>query len=159
MKKCSTCGIEFELIYFNKNKSNKDGYEYRCKDCTRKRVNEWCNNNKEKRKKYKKDYRQKHKERLKNMDIGYRLKKEYNLTLNQKNQMIKDQNGLCYCCKKELGTNPNNNHVDHDHKTGRIRKILCSRCNITIGGLKEDPILTQQILDYINNICIGDSNE
>ena len=40
-------------------------------------------------------------------------------------------------------------HVDHDHRTGRIRGILCFRCNNAIGDLEDDPELLTRGAEYV----------
>ena len=42
-------------------------------------------------------------------------------------------------------------HVDHDHKSGRVRGILCSACNLAIGHLQDDPIIVASALRYLMN--------
>lgn len=67
------------------------------------------------------------------------LKRLYRLTVEEYNQMLESQGGVCACC----GCTPNPKKglcVDHDHVTGAIRKLLCDRCNIAIGYL-ESPSL------------------
>ncbi len=57
------------------------------------------------------------------------LLRTYNITLEQWNQMLKVQNGICanpHCSKAIVGSDV---HVDHDHETGKVRGLLCARCN------------------------------
>lgn len=55
------------------------------------------------------------------------LKKKYGLTLEQYHEILKKQDGKCAICK----CLPNGNHlaVDHNHETGKIRGLLCMKCN------------------------------
>lgn len=80
MKRCNTCNIEKEYMFFAKNKSIGDGYNRRCKECVREynlinrekirsKCNEYYNNNKEKNK----EYRNKNKERIKQYDKKYNV--------------------------------------------------------------------------------------
>ena len=43
--------------------------------------------------------------------------------------------------------------VDHDHKTDRVRAILCDRCNAALGMLKESPTRVRALLRYIEKYC------
>jgi Recombination endonuclease VII len=60
--------------------------------------------------------------------------------------MISAQGGLCAACKKNPAT-----QVDHDHKTGKVRGILCLNCNAALGALKDDPRLVWEAIDYLEN--------
>ena len=65
------------------------------------------------------------------------LLRTYNITLERWNQMLKVQNGICanpYCDKEIRGSDI---HVDHDHKTGKVRGLLCARCNTDLGRLED----------------------
>jgi len=52
------------------------------------------------------------------------------------------------CCTTVRGPDK---HIDHDHQTGRIRGILCSRCNQAIGLLREDEVIITRARDYLIN--------
>jgi hypothetical protein len=40
--------------------------------------------------------------------------------------------------------------VDHDHKTGRVRGLLCSRCNLTLGHFDDNAELFRNVVNYLN---------
>ena len=66
------------------------------------------------------------------------LLRAYNLTLKQWEQMLKNQNGTCanpHCDKVLEGRYKI--HTDHDHKTGKVRGLLCARCNTDLGRLED----------------------
>lgn len=63
------------------------------------------------------------------INTRYRLKK-YGLTVADFNKMSIDQNGRCALCKN---LPKNTLVVDHDHKTGRVRGLLCEGCNLALG--------------------------
>lgn len=60
------------------------------------------------------------------------LKDNYGLTLEQYDKMVENQNGVCMICS---GMNVDGRRlaVDHNHKTGEIRALLCLRCNVELG--------------------------
>lgn len=59
------------------------------------------------------------------------LKKKYNLTLYEHLEMYISQNGCCAICKEHVPYDKID--VDHDHKTGKVRGMLCRRCNYGMG--------------------------
>jgi len=83
--------------------------------------------------KYRAERRSRDPEFEKYMGWEKHLKKKYNLTLDQFWSMLEAQGGHCKLC----GMKPDDMYkkfcVDHDHKTGRIRGILCKFCNSKLG--------------------------
>jgi hypothetical protein len=63
-------------------------------------------------------------------------------------KLLLSQNGRCAICKKPPYTKKGL-MVDHCHRTGTIRGILCSRCNSALGLLDDDPALVEQALEYL----------
>lgn len=57
------------------------------------------------------------------------LTKTYGITLDQYNQMLADQNDSCALCNKHKSNFKRALHVDHNHKTGKVRGLLCFYCN------------------------------
>jgi len=84
------------------------------------------------------------------------LKKFYGINLEQYNIMLENQKGICAICseppsaKKALA-------VDHCHITGKIRSLLCSRCNLAIGMFQEDNELMFKALEYLKKHNINDN--
>jgi hypothetical protein len=62
----------------------------------------------------------------------------YSLTRTQQIALLEQQNNKCQICNKvvELFAGPKGGFVDHDHKTGEVRGILCNRCNTIVGGIE-----------------------
>ncbi len=65
----------------------------------------------------------------------YKLRSKYGLSLDQFKAALAEQRGLCAntACTEPATC------VDHDHATGRVRKLLCKHCNLALGGLQENP--------------------
>jgi excisionase family DNA binding protein len=80
------------------------------------------------------------------------LKTKYGLTVSEYDALLKSQAGSCAICKTTNWTN-REPHVDHDHKTGRVRGILCPTCNAAIGFIKENPIIAWAMADYLQKRC------
>lgn len=81
------------------------------------------------------------------------LKRTYGITLEQYEQMLTDQGGNCaICLKPETGKTQygvKSLAVDHCHKTGKIRGLLCEKCNRAIGQLHDDVDVLRRAIDYI----------
>ncbi len=45
----------------------------------------------------------------------------------------------------------NDMHIDHDHKTGEIRGVLCGGCNVALGSARDDPELLRNLAAYLEN--------
>ena len=81
-----------------------------------------------------------------------RLKHKYNLTIEEYDLMLADQNGECAICyTTDPGGSGSRFAVDHDHQTGRVRGLLCSNCNRGIGLLQDDAVVLSNALSYILN--------
>ncbi len=84
------------------------------------------------------------------------LKKNFKITLEDYQSMERDQNGVCKICKQpetkldHRTKQPRALAVDHCHKTGKVRGLLCSDCNTAIGLLKDDVHLMQTAIDYVS---------
>lgn len=72
------------------------------------------------------------------------LKRTYGLTEAEHDAMIASQRGLCAIC---LAAPPA--HVDHCHKTGRVRGVLCFNCNSAIGKLGDNPDAVRRAAAYL----------
>ncbi len=80
------------------------------------------------------------------------LIRAYGISSEEYNTLLIKQNGKCAICSQESDAKGKNAglHVDHDHKTERVRGLLCYRCNIAIGFLDEDSDRIYKIMDYLN---------
>ena len=78
------------------------------------------------------------------------LKRKFGLTLEEYDKMWQAQGGVCAICGK---VNPNGwaLSVDHDHKTGDIRALLCTMCNAGLGNFYDTPELLLKALYYLSN--------
>lgn len=86
-----------------------------------------------------------------------RIKRQYGLTHDQLEQMRANQQNRCVICGDEF-SDTNRACVDHDHETGAIRDLLCSKCNQGIGCLKESTAVLHSAIEYLTkhaNRCLG----
>jgi len=75
---------------------------------------------------------------------------KYGITVNDFKQMFNTQKGKCAICNEEPKTK-RGLHVDHDHKTGKVRGLLCHGCNVALGSFKEDVNLLNKAVEYIRS--------
>lgn len=75
------------------------------------------------------------------------LKKSYGISIEEYDSMLAAQASVCAICSK----NPDKMRlgVDHCHKTGRIRGLLCTNCNQALGKFKDSPALMLSAIQYI----------
>lgn len=80
------------------------------------------------------------------------LKRLYGISAEEYNTFYREQGGVCAVCKQESDATGKNStlQVDHDHKSGKVRGLLCYRCNLAMGVLAEDEKRIYQILDYLS---------
>lgn len=76
------------------------------------------------------------------------LKRKYGITLEQYKEALIQQEGVCKICEGE-STGRGIFHVDHCHKTGKVRGLLCSKCNTGIGMLGDNPKLLMKAILYL----------
>lgn len=81
---------------------------------------------------------------------GYLLQHKYGITIKEYDIFKNRQNNKCAICEvrgvkgKKLG-------VDHCHKTGKIRGLLCDRCNLVLGKINDDVMVAKKIIKYLQN--------
>lgn len=131
----------------------------------------------EKKRKYQKEYYERNKEKLKeyrtnwyyeNRELGLErskkwaksnkdrrkhnlLKSMYNITLDDYNKMFEDQNGCCKICEKHQSELNKPLFVDHCHTTGKVRGLLCSKCNLGIGYADDSVNILKNMIKYLED--------
>lgn len=77
---------------------------------------------------------------------------KYGLTEDDVHSMLDAQGGCCDICGVEF--HQYEFHIDHDHKTGTVRGLLCSKCNTAIGFLQDNPDFMRNAANYIEKSLI-----
>lgn len=86
---------------------------------------------------------------------AHHLKMEYGITPSEYATMLAQQGGVCAICRNEESALGNRGQVrplsvDHDHTTGAVRALLCSRCNTAVGLLRDDSSLARELAHYLD---------
>lgn len=81
---------------------------------------------------------------------AYRLRYRHGISIEQYEQMLIAQNHKCAICKEYPKDNLKNPwHVDHDHKTGKVRGVLCHSCNTALGNFNDSVEILRRALEYL----------
>lgn len=135
IKKCSRCKTDYPATkdFFYGNSGTSDGLASNCKICSGKATRRWANSNPDKVREY---------ARRSNLK-----KKGINKEIYEK--MAIQQEWKCLICgiterecKKKLS-------VDHNHKTGKVRGLICNRCNLALGNTKDNPLILIKCAKYL----------
>lgn len=79
--------------------------------------------------------------------------KGYGITLADYNRLLESQNGGCAICGSKTAKTKKNGRfcIDHDHKTGLVRGLLCAPCNRGIGLLNDSSEVLRKAADYLES--------
>jgi hypothetical protein len=148
-KCCTFCRKVKPLNDYHASINTADGRQARCRVCKLNDNRAWREANKGKVSQCKRNYavrnwaaiRKRQKEYMSTRKVEaaeyrrrWNLSKRYGITVDRFTEMLDSQGGACAVCGKTQGRQV----VDHDHVTGKVRGILCVRCNVSIGGLGDN---------------------
>ena len=136
MKVCCRCKEEKAIEDFAKNTS-------RCKACDSKRVSACM---KKKPELYKAINTKSYHKRKKKITAN-----KYGMTEDEYQNLILKQRGKCAICYGSNVTEGLPLFVDHDHKTGKVRGLLCKACNSGLGLFKDKETLLSKAIAYLQN--------
>jgi hypothetical protein len=156
---CFSCKTSKPLVDFARDRArDKDGTEGRtrnCKECRRVSFKDWASKNKDRiashnkankelRKAYYADPDRKRKYR------GDWLLRTYGISHEKYDEMLAAQGGVCAICSQpERSARNRHLAVDHCHKTGKVRGLLCTNCNRALGLFSESPAVLSFAINYI----------
>ena len=84
-------------------------------------------------------------ERMREISTRSRNKRQYGLTPEQFADLkAQNRGGLCPLCRSRRAT-----HVDHSHKSGRVRGFICHKCNVGMGMLGDDLQVVLRVAKYL----------
>ena len=141
-KMCSKCNVEKSLNEFFKHSTCRHGVNAQCKACAK----HYVHSRKDSIKAYKTEYHIRNKEKIRNKN----LLRNYGLSPDAFNILLKAQDGACKICGAVEKLD-----VDHSHSTGEIRGLLCGFCNRGIGIFKDSPELLYKAIRYLEETNKG----
>jgi len=105
---------------------------------------QWAKDNPEKVKEFQEQFRKVNYEKIREKNF----KRNYNLSYKEWEGLWYAQDGRCAICDNFF-VEMKAIYVDHNHKTGKTRGLLCHNCNSGIGFLNDDPELTMKATEYL----------
>lgn len=129
----------------DKVKANRARYYAGNKEAINARRKARVASNPDKEKERAKEYRKRRPEVFKKTWLKY----QYGLTPAEREAMLAAQQYRCAICLSEDPNTKKGWHVDHCHDTGRVRGLLCRRCNVGLGHFKDDTALLEKVVQYI----------
>ena len=154
-KWCYGCKAIRPNVVFTKNSASKDGLSSECRPCKKIRAKNYYTKNIEKIKDKAKTAAARLRARAytrtpkaRRTIFNGHLKRKFGITADQYEGMFRRQNGACAICR---GINLNGKRlcVDHDHRTGIVRALLCDVCNTTLGKVGESIEILTALSEYI----------
>ena len=159
-KACSYCEVvrpDDDFIWHKKDRLGNVYATAECKRCVYCRSSAWAKMQawykKNPGKQYETWKRWHEKNPLRQREIGRKsgYKNKYGVSVEDYERMYIAQNGCCRICER-INVNGKRLSIDHDHKTGRVRGLLCHPCNVMIGLAKENPHTLYRAVDYLENL-------
>lgn len=176
MKTCPRCGETKTTAEFGSNRSRSDGLSFYCRACNRERNNRWYREHREALGFEVRDHSWipegfrwcsscqqavAHEDYIRSAatasgfgsrcracdraaNSAYYFYKRYKLTKNEVAALRAAQDDRCGICGY-----PEPQHLDHDHASGRVRKLLCQRCNQGLGLFRDEPYLLRVAALYV----------
>jgi recombination endonuclease VII len=131
MKTCTTCHEQKPLSAFGKHAAGLHGKRAVCKVCNALAA---------------KAYKEKNPAKVKRSIRNSVLKRQYGITLAEYEVMLAAQEGVCGICRQPPTRTL---HVDHDHRTGDVRGLLCFSCNTALGFFDDEVARFHAAANYL----------
>jgi hypothetical protein len=143
LKTCTKCGEAKPRTAYGPHPNTRDKLRTSCKPCNSAQTRAWNKANPGRIK----TWNLANRDRVKHLSRRSSYKRRYGITLDQYEQMLADQGGVCTICRRPsvfeyLA-------VDHDHQTGVIRALLCQHCNAGLGNFRDSPELLAAAAAYL----------
>lgn len=136
---CKACNESKDASQFHRDASSSTRQRaYYCKDCANSKS---------------RAYHAQHKttERYNDKKRNGWIKRSHGLTLEEYTKKLAAQEFACAICKVKLPTQGHLTHLDHDHKTGKLRAFLCTNCNRGLGHFQDSMDLLAKAKAYLES--------
>jgi hypothetical protein len=130
IKACAKCWNFFDATAFYSDLRLKDGLQGECRKCRNLEAVKWQQRNPRSKR-------------------NTHLKSKFGITIEQFDFLLKTQNNCCGICMSPTPKGRGTFHVDHCHKTGTIRGLLCHDCNTGIGKFGDNIEALKKAVNYL----------
>jgi hypothetical protein len=132
MKTCTKCGETKALTEFYKRKDRPSGVNSHCKVCQKKMMTARYNKDPE-------------------YVADLQAARRYGITLKDVQDMREAAQGVCQCCGRTDTNKYKRLVIDHCHRTGKVRGLICQRCNSILGYCDDNILTLQNLVEYISS--------
>lgn len=139
-KQCSRCKETKLISEFHLRSASQPWPKSACKECHRERARGY----------WKKNPLPKEVQRDRN------LRRTFGIGVSDYNRLLEAQNSCCAICGVSSCASGRNFAVDHCHKTGNVRGLLCKFCNTALGQFQDNPVILQKAIKYLEKYKNGD---
>lgn len=147
-KALGLCSFCYQIKYVSENKEkvmeSARNWQQKNKDKSLESTRRWRSKNRDTLLKTRREQRKAVEPRTRRGEIV----KKYGITLVDYEEILAKQNGLCAICER-VENNGKAFCVDHDHENGKIRGLLCYKCNTAIGLLGDNIDLAERAVSYL----------
>lgn len=121
-----------------------------CRECEASSARNWRAKNPDRARQIIREYQERNPEKMRAHNRRMKLRKAYGVTPEQFEAMLTSQSGRCAICGTSAPNGPGKRFmVDHSHKTGKVRGLLCCNCNFVIGHCLENIETLKKAVTYL----------
>lgn len=102
------------------------------------------------KKEYQKKWIEKNKSHVREYDRKNKVRWNYGVSFDEYEKIYISQYGKCAICKTSESEFKKRLAIDHNHKTGKVRGLLCNLCNFSLGGFRDNIDLLNSAIAYLS---------
>lgn len=145
LKLCSKCKVPKDPEEFYEDLRASDRKSSWCKPCCRKYRSTWNRYHSDEMKKRAVAWCKANREKARSHFKKWHIKKKFGLTVEEYDVLTKKPCSICGVKPKRK----KRHHMDHCHKSGKVRGPLCQQCNHGLGSFKDNPDLLRKAIAYL----------